>query len=107
VEGRVVEESSVGLLKRELGGAIEQQTATSEILRVISISPSDVQPVFDAIAENAATLCGAEFCFVFRFDGELLHPAASHGVSREGIDAVRGHLPPETKSGQCSGTSLY
>ncbi|MEK1852911.1 MAG: GAF domain-containing protein [Phyllobacterium sp.] len=108
----MVEESSVSLsrqvelLKRELGGAIEQQTATSEILRVISISPTDVQPVFDAIAENAATLCGAEFCFVCRFDGELLHPVAYHGISREGIDAVRAFFPQKPNRGNVTGRAL-
>ncbi|TDQ16202.1 GAF domain-containing protein [Phyllobacterium brassicacearum] len=108
----MVEESSVGLyrqvelLKKELEGAIEQQTATSEILRVISISPSDVQPVFDAIAENAATLCGAEFCFVFRFDGELLHPAAYHGIAREGIDAVRANFPQKPNRGNVTGRAF-
>ncbi|PSH64301.1 histidine kinase [Phyllobacterium brassicacearum] len=107
-----MEESSVGLyrqvelLKKELEGAIEQQTATSEILRVISISPSDVQPVFDAIAENAATLCGAEFCFVFRFDGELLHPAAYHGIAREGIDAVRANFPQKPNRGNVTGRAF-
>jgi GAF domain-containing protein len=112
MEGRVVEESSVSLsrqveqLKRELEGAIEQQTATSEILRVISISPGDVQPVFDAIAENAATLCGAEFCFVFRFDGELLHPVAYHGISHEGIEAVRANFPQRPNRGNATGRAF-
>ncbi|MBB2720228.1 UNVERIFIED_ORG: GAF domain-containing protein [Rhizobium etli] len=96
----------VDLLKRELADAIERQAATSEILRVISTSPDDVQPVFDAIAESAARLCGAEFCFVFRFDGALLHPAAYHGISREGIEAVRAKFPQQPNRGNVTGRAF-
>ncbi|NNH31470.1 GAF domain-containing protein, partial [Rhizobium sp. SEMIA 4085] len=96
----------IELLERELGEVLEQQTATSEILRVISTSPNDVQPVFDAIAENAARLCGAEFCFVFRFDGELLHPVAYHGVSRDGIEAVRANFPQRPNRGNATGRAF-
>lgn len=60
----------------ELRETLEQQTATSEILSVISSSPTDVQPVFDAIAENSMRLCGALFSSVYRFDGELIHMVA-------------------------------
>jgi GAF domain-containing protein len=66
-------------LSRALTGALEQQTATSEILRVISLSPTDVQPVFDAIAKNAARLCGSLDAHVFRRHGDLLHLVAHHG----------------------------
>ncbi|WP_018238842.1 GAF domain-containing protein [Ensifer sp. BR816] len=94
------------LLKRELAEANERQAATSEILRVISTSPDNVQPVFDAIAESAARLCAAEFCFVFRFDGELLHPAAYHGISREGIEAVRAKFPQQPNRGNVTGRAF-
>ncbi len=96
----------VALLKRELGEALEQQAATSEILRVISTSPRDVQPVFNAIAENAARLCAAEFCFVFRFDRELLHPVAYHGVSRQGIETVRANFPQQPSRGNVTGRAF-
>src|SRR5262249_34015165 len=56
---------------RELTEALEQQTATSEILPVISSSPTDVQPTFEAIARSARRLCDAANAMVFRFDGEL------------------------------------
>src|SRR5215475_8291573 len=59
-------------LRRALGEALEQQTATSEILRVISQSPTDVQPVFDAIVASSVRLCAAKFGVVFRFDGDTL-----------------------------------
>ncbi|MDK1493247.1 GAF domain-containing protein [Sinorhizobium sp. 7-81] len=107
-----MEESSLSigrqieLLERELGEALEQQTATSEILRVISTSPTDIQPVFDAIAQNAARLCGAEFCFVFRFDGEFLHPVAYHGISGEGIEAVRANFPQQPNTGNVTGRAF-
>src|SRR5262249_50375412 len=61
---------------RELTEALEQQTATGEILRVISSSPTDVQPVFDTIVRSAVQLCGARFGVLHRFDGERLHLAA-------------------------------
>jgi signal transduction histidine kinase len=73
--------------------ALEQQTATSEILRVISRSPRDVQPVFDTIAAAALKLCRASSAVVVRFDGELIRLAALANVSPEGAEAVRRHYP--------------
>ena len=63
----------------ELTNSLEQQTAISEILRVISNSPTDVQPVLDAVAERAAILCNAPFSRVMLIDGDLLRPVAGHG----------------------------
>ena len=63
--------------------ALEQQTATAEILRVISSSPTDLQPVFTAIVESAARLCGARFSALYRYDGELIHVAAHHNLTPE------------------------
>ena len=60
--------------------ALEQQTATSEILRVISRSQTDAQPVFDAIAANAAQLCGATDAIIRRVDGNSLRLVAHHGL---------------------------
>jgi len=62
----------------ELRNSLEQQTAISEILRVISSSPTDVQPVLDAVAERAAHLCNAPFARVFLIEGEMLRPVAEH-----------------------------
>jgi hypothetical protein len=73
--------------------ALDQQTATSEILRVISQSPTEVQPVFDAIVRSAVPLCDAMLGAVFRFDGELMHLAASHNYTPEALQALQD-LPP-------------
>jgi GAF domain-containing protein len=77
----------------QVSEALEQQTATSEILRVISQSQTDVQPVFDAIVARATNLCGALFGALFRFDGELLHFAAHHNFPAEAIEAFTSGFP--------------
>ncbi len=64
---------------RDLTETLEQQTATSEILRVISSSPTDVQPVMDAVAENAARLCNATDAQIWLVEGERVRQAAAHG----------------------------
>ena len=64
---------------RDVTEALEQQTATSEILRVISSSPTDIQPVLDAVAENAARVCGATDAVLFRLDGGDLQQVAHYG----------------------------
>src|SRR3989442_6982297 len=58
---------------RDLTEALAQQTATAEIVRVISSSPTEVQPVFDAIVRSASRLCGGEHAIATRYEGELLH----------------------------------
>src|SRR5215203_2687874 len=85
---------------RELQESLEYQTATSDVLGVISRSPTDVQPVFDTIAVSAARLCQARFCHVFRFDGELVHFAGHHGLSADGRATLAAHypLPPSRAS---------
>jgi signal transduction histidine kinase len=76
-------EQKVEARTRELTETLEQQTATSEILRVISSSPTDVQPVFQTILENATRLCEANIAALFLYDGEVLRTAAHHNVSPE------------------------
>jgi signal transduction histidine kinase len=93
----------VGGVKRSLSEALEQQTATSEILRVISSSPTDVQPVFDAIAASATRLCEAVNALIIRFDGQLLHLVAHHNVARERLDALERLYPGRANRGGVSG----
>ena len=64
---------------RDLTEALEQQTATSEILSVIASSPTDIQPVLDVVAENAARLCDASDAAIWRADGDKFWLVASHG----------------------------
>ena len=79
--------------------------ATSEILRVISSSPTDVQPVFNAIVESATRLCGARVGHLFRFDGELLYLVA--GTSTPAYDDLVQRLYPMRPSrGQVSGRTI-
>jgi hypothetical protein len=89
----------------ELTEALEYQTATGEVLNVISRSPSDVQPVFDMIAESAARLCEGQFCFVYRFDGQLLHFVAHHSLTPRGArdepTCVSCTAKPEERGGAC------
>ena len=60
---------------------------------MISSSPTDVQPVFDIIAERAVRLCGAQVGVVSRFDGVMLQLAAIHGTTADGVEALRGVFP--------------
>ena len=93
-------------LFNETKEALEQQTATAEILRVISESPTDVQPVFDAIAERAMALCGGSMGQATRFDGELLHLVSYRGTSARGEAAMRAAFPMPINRGSTNGRSI-
>ena len=73
---------------RELTESLQQQTATADVLKVISRSTFDLQTVLETLVQSAATLCGAEKAFIWRFDGELLLLAATHNVSPAHRDFV-------------------
>ena len=90
-------------LFNETREALEQQTATAEVLKVISDSPTDVTPVFDAIAERARVLCGAQIGFTTRFDGELMHLGGYHGTSPQAEAVMRGSFPMKPGPGSING----
>ena len=77
---------------RELSESLEQQTATSEVLHVISSSPGELEPVFDSILANATRLCEATHANVWRFDGQQLHIAAVRG-NLAFVEWLRRHSP--------------
>jgi signal transduction histidine kinase/ActR/RegA family two-component response regulator len=72
---------------------LEQQTATSEILRVISSSPTDVQPIFDAIVESALRLCDGLYSGVYRVEGDMVHLVAHNHQSPESLGRLGRDWP--------------
>jgi two-component system, NtrC family, sensor kinase len=78
---------------REITQALDQQAATGEILAVISGSPTDVQPVFDTIAESSMRLCGALFSSVYQFDGELIHMVATRNYPLAALELSQRLFP--------------
>ena len=101
-------ERKVGKLTNELNESLEQQAATSQILSVISSSPTDIQPVLDAVAESAARLCGAHDVVIRLVEGDVhravahhgpiptlpLRPVTSDGISERAMNkAITVHVP--------------
>jgi signal transduction histidine kinase len=80
-------------LEKRLAEALEQQTATAEILRVIGSSPMDAQPVFEGIVRSGVRVCGAYSCTLFIVDGDLVRVAATHGVPAERLERFRTQFP--------------
>jgi two-component system, NtrC family, sensor kinase len=94
-------------LKRERDEALGQQRATAEILRLIRTSPADLQPIFETIVRNAVSLCGSLFANVFRFDGELVHWAASHNVGPNFVHLLKTKFPMRPDPSQVAGRVLF
>jgi signal transduction histidine kinase len=85
---------------RDLREALEQQTATSEILRVISNSPTSTQPVFDAILDSAIRLCAADHGILYHYDGKVFQTIACHGLTPDQETTFRSEsVPPGPYSG--------
>jgi two-component system NtrC family sensor kinase len=93
---RMVEQSYADLEKKvsqltlELKESLEQQAATSEVLRVISSSPGELEPVFQAMLENATRICEAKFGVLFRCEGDAFRTVALHGVPPSYAEERRG-----------------
>ena len=87
------QETEVALFKRERDEALEQLSAASEVLKVISSSPGDLKPVFETILENATRICEAKFGVLYRFDGEAFHFAAEVGTPSELVEFQKRRGP--------------
>src|SRR5262249_39790313 len=98
--------TAVETLRRALTESLAQQTATSEILRVISSSPTDLQPVFDAIVASSVRLCAAKFGVVFRFDGDVLSFVAHHNLDSAALKAYQSMWPRRPEPYQLTGTTI-
>src|SRR5262245_50592021 len=91
---------------RERAEAQEQQAATAEILRVISSSPTDVQPVFEAIVESAARLCDAFNAAVVSFDGELMRLEATRNRTPKTFDVASRITPAPPSRAVSTGRAI-
>ena len=98
-------ETAIARLKRALDEAAAQQKATAEVLRAISSSSGDLQPVFATILANAVRLCGADNGIINRWDGDALHLVASHNLPAEFV-ALRERAPYRPKEHSASGRML-
>ena len=94
----------IATLRRELAEALERQTATSEVLQVISSTPGDLEPVFQSLLENATRVCGAQFGTMNLYEDEHFRTVALHNVpaaygeSQQAIERWRPH--PKSGLGQ-------
>ena len=96
----MVADAALAQRNSEFGERIEHQAATIDVLKAMSASPGDPQPVFDLIVERARDLCDAYGATVYEFDGTLIHYRAATGVSDDATirETSRGDLPDAANS---------
>ena len=92
-------QSDVAQLIRERDEALEREKATAEVLRVISSSPGELQPVFESMLENATRLCEAKFGVLFLYEGDAFRAVALHGAAPPSFIEIGGVI-------QCSAPAL-
>ncbi len=91
---------------RDLTESLQQQTATSNVLEVISRSAFDLQPIFETVAESAVKLCGADRAFIFRFDGEMLRSVVAYNAPSALEEFIRNNpIRPDRSS--AAGRAAY
>jgi GAF domain-containing protein len=93
-------------LTAEMREALDQQAATAEILRVISSSPADLEPTFNAIATAAKTLTGAALGSVVTYDSRLMHLAALAGFTPGEVEKIQGLFPLPADHGTATGRAI-
>jgi hypothetical protein len=84
------QETEIARLTRERDEALEQQTATSEVLQIISSSPGDLEPVFSVMLGKAVQICDASYGNIYRWDGDALHYMASYNTPKALVRVRKG-----------------
>ena len=101
------QKKQIAALKRELAEALERQTATSEVLQIISSTPGELKPVFEKMLESATRVCGAKFGVMVLFDGDLVRRVAGYNLPPASIAIQRSDTwrpRPQSTLGIVAGT---